>query len=89
MCNIFEDSADACFTWNLLFTDVSNDHAPFKEVKVRSSTKDVSPLMNLKYKALRKANKHNDPPNLSERYKMLINQVCTRLKEPKASYNSS
>ena len=38
VCSIFDDPSDTYHARNLLFAEICDEHAPFKQVKVRSST---------------------------------------------------
>ena len=75
VCNTFEDPSDVYHAWNLLFTNICNEQAPFRETKVRSHTlpwitKDIRMLINQRYKTLRRARKENNL-NLWDQYKQL------------------
>ena len=66
---------------DLLFTELCNEHAPFKQIKVRSNslpwiTKEIRMTMNHRYKALKKARQLNDPL-LWDDYRRLRNKVST------------
>ena len=59
VCEVFDDPTDVYYSWNLLFTELCNGHAPFKQIKVRSNslpwiTKEIRTTMNHRYKALKK-----------------------------------
>ena len=34
---IFDDINDICWAWEKMFTDVLNDHAPIKSIKIRTA----------------------------------------------------
>ena len=38
VCEDFDDPTDVYYSWNLLFTELCNEHAPFKQIKVRSNS---------------------------------------------------
>ena len=63
---VFEDPADAYNAWNVLFTEICDKHASFKQIKIRIDslpwiTKEIRMIMNQRYKALKKAREVNDP----------------------------
>ena len=64
-CDNFDDPTDVYYLWNLLFTELCNEHTPFKQIKVRSNslpwiTKEIRTTMNHRHKALKKACQLND-----------------------------
>ena len=38
VCKVLDDPSDVYYTWNLLFTKLCNEHAPVKQIKVRSNS---------------------------------------------------
>ena len=38
VCEVFDDPTDVYYAWNLLFTELCNEHAPLKQIKVRSNS---------------------------------------------------
>ena len=38
VCKVFDDPTGVYYTWNLLFTKLCNEHAPVKQIKVRSNS---------------------------------------------------
>lgn len=63
---VFEDLADAYHAWNLLFTEICDKHASFKQIKISIDglpwiTKEIRMIMKQRYKVLKKARKLNDP----------------------------
>ena len=86
----FQSDTDVYYAWNLLFTELCNEHAPLKQIKVRSNnlpwiTKEIRTTMNQRYKtlALKRARQLNDPL-LWDDYRRLRNKVSTMTKKAKA-----
>ena len=66
VCEVFDDPTDVYYAWNLLFTELCNEHAPLKQIKVPSNslpwiTKEIRITMNQRYKTLKRARQLNDP----------------------------
>ena len=66
VCEVFDDPTDVYYAWNLLFTELCNEHAPLKQIKVRSNslpwiTKEIRITMNQIYKTLKRARQLNNP----------------------------
>lgn len=40
VCEVFENPSDAYHSWNLLFTEICDKHAPFKQIKIRQLALD-------------------------------------------------
>lgn len=40
VCEVFENPSDAYHAWNLLFTEICDKHAPFKQIKIRQLALD-------------------------------------------------
>ena len=38
VCKVFDDPTDVYYAWNLPFTELCNEHAPLKQIKVRSNS---------------------------------------------------
>ena len=38
VCKVLDDPSDVYYTWNLLFPKLCNEHAPVKQIKVRSNS---------------------------------------------------
>ena len=38
VCEVFDDPTDVYYSWNLLFTQLCNEHAPLKQIKVLSNS---------------------------------------------------
>ena len=60
VCEVFDDPTDVYYAWNLLFIELCNEHAPLKQIKVRSNslpwiTKEIRITMNQRYKTLKRA----------------------------------
>ena len=93
VCEVFDDPTDVYYAWNLLFTELCNEHAPLKQIKVRSNslpwiTKEIRITMNQRYKTLKRARQLNDPL-LWDAYIRLRNKVSTMMKKAKADYYSN
>ena len=63
---IFHHKDDALWGWELLFKDICNAHAPFKDVKVRSMSapwinNTIRHNMNRRFKLFKEANRTKDP----------------------------
>ena len=63
VCEVFDDSTDVYYAWNLLFTELCNEHAL---LKVSSNslpwiTKEIRISMNQRYKTLKRARQLNNP----------------------------
>ena len=85
VCEVFDDPTDVYYAWNLLFTELCNEHAPLKQIKVRSNslpwiTKEIRITMNQRYKTLKRARQLNDPL-LWDDYRRLRNKVSTMTKK--------
>ena len=66
VCEVFDDPTDVYYAWNLLFTELCNEHAPLKQIKVRSNSlpwiiKEIRITLNQRYKTLKRARQLNDP----------------------------
>ena len=88
VCEVFDDPTDVYYAWNLLFTELCNEHAPLKQIKIRSNslpwiTKEIRITMNQRYKTLKRARQLNDPL-LWDDYRRLRNKVSTMTKKAKA-----
>ena len=64
--DIFDDVDDKLNTFNLIFHDILDSHAPIKEVKIRSRpnpcvTKEIRALMKTRDYWRKLARKTNDP----------------------------
>lgn len=62
---MFDDFDDQVETFNALFTDILNDHAPLKRVKIKSRpnpfvTTEIRQLMKTRDRWHKRANKSND-----------------------------
>ena len=90
VCEDFDDPTDVYYAWNLLFTELCNEHAPLKQLKVRSNSfpPKIRMSMNQRYKALKKARQLNDPL-LWDDYRRLRNKVSAMTKKAKADYYSN
>ena len=93
VCEVFDDPTDVYYAWNLLFTELCNEHAPLKQIKVCSNslpwiTKEIRITRNQKYNTLKRARQLNDPL-LWDNYKRLRNKVSTMTNKAKADYYSN
>ena len=89
----FQSDTDVYYAWNLLFTELCNEHAPLKQIKVCSNslpwiTKEIRITRNQKYNTLKRARQLNDPL-LWDDYKRLRNKVSTMTNKAKADYYSN
>ena len=85
----FQSDTDVYYAWNLLFTELCNEHAPLKQIKVCSNslpwiTKEIRITRNQKYNTLKRARQLNDPL-LRDDYKRLRNKVSTMTNKAKAA----
>ena len=92
IASIFDDPDDHLCAWQCLFNDICDEHAPWKEVKVRSSsdpwiTCDIRYKMNRRYKLFKAAASTKCPQQWTE-YKRVRNEVTSVLRKAKAAYFS-
>ena len=90
VCSTFDDPNDNYWAWCLLFDNICNENAPYREIKLRSESLPwISPqirhLMNQRFKTLRKA-KETDNPELWTLYRRLRNQVTHDVRLAKSKY---
>ena len=88
--SIFDDADDRLWVWQKLFTDICNEHAPWKEVKIRNRsapwiTNDIRYKMNRRFKLYKIALKMKNSVSWQE-YKKARNDVRSALRKSKASY---
>ena len=91
--DIFEDKVDLLWGWNLLFNDVCNVHAPYKEVKVRSVSSpwinsEIKIKMNRHFKLFKEATNTKDPIKWKE-YKILQNKIITDVQRERTKHFKS
>ena len=75
VATIFDDLDDSLWLWNKIFLQIANEHAPMKQVKVRSQslpwiTNDIRQKMNRRFKLYKEALNTNDNEKWRE-YKYL------------------
>lgn len=92
IASTFEDPDDLLWAWQNLLDDICDDHAPWKEVKVKSCsppwiTNEIRFKMNRRYKLFKSAVTTKCPDLWSE-YKKIRNEVTRALRNAKASYFS-
>ena len=92
VASVFDDADDILWAWQYLFTTICDDHAPWKEVKIRSTsapwiTSDIRFKMNRRYKLFKKAIT-TKCPLLWQKYKKVRNEVTSALRKAKASHFS-
>ena len=92
IASIFDDPDDHLWAWQCLFNDICDEHAPWKEVKGRSSsdpwiTCDIRYKMNRRYKLFKAAASTKCPQQWTE-YKRVRNEVTSDLRKAKAAYFS-
>lgn len=88
----FDDADDILWVWQKLYADIRDEHAPRKEVKVRSKsmpwiTNDIRNKMNQSYKLFKTAIKTKSSISWQE-FKKVRNEVNSALRNAKASYYS-
>lgn len=88
--DIFEDKDDVLWGWNLLFNDVCDVHAPYKDVKVRSVcspwiNSEIRLKMNKRFKLFKVATRTKDPVKWKE-YKRLRNEITTDVRRAKTKH---
>ena len=93
VCEVFYDPTDVYHACNLLFTELCNENAPPKQIKVRSNslpwiTKELRITMNQRYKTQKRVRQLNDPL-LWDDYRRLRKRVSTMTKKAKADYYSN
>ena len=76
IANIFDEVEDTIHTFELLYRDVINEHVKTHAAKVRANslpsvTRDISKLMNKRYKALLKWQKNKQDLQLKMTYQKL------------------
>ena len=91
--SIFEEPDDQLWVWERLFDDISNEHAPWKEIKARSFsspwiTCEFRHKMNRRYKLFKAAISSKCPEQWSN-YKRVRNEVTSDLRKAKSSYFSN
>ena len=87
---IFHHKDDALWEWELLFKDICNAHAPFKDVKVRSMSapwinNTIRHNMNRRFKLFKEANRTKDPSKWAA-YKKLRNEITADIRRAKAKH---
>ena len=90
VASVFDDPDDKLWAWNKLFLDVCDQHAPLKDVNVRSSslpwiTNSIRLKINRRYKLSKLAVNTKCPQNWSE-HKRIQNEITTDLRQAKAMY---
>ena len=88
----FVDENDVLWDWQHLFNNICDEHAPLKEVRIRSTsapwiTNTIHYKMNRRYK-LFKAAVSSKCPKLWQKYKQARNEVTLALRQTKATYFS-
>ena len=93
MASVFDDEDDVLWAWQHLFNSICDEHAPLKQVKIRSISAPISApwisnairyKMNRRYK-LFKAAVASKCPKLWQEYKQARNEVTRALRQAKAS----
>ena len=93
IASIFEEPDDQLWVWERLFDDISNEHAPWREIKARSFsspwiTCEIRHKMNRRYKLFKAAISSKCPEQWSN-YKRVRNEVTSDLRKAKSSYFST
>ena len=86
----FEDIDDTIFTWNRLFLEVANEHAPAKRLKIKGNScpwmnKDILCSMQKRDFHHRKAVKSNSPHHWP-RFREMRKKVNRDVNEAKSTY---
>ena len=86
----FEDMDDILWAWQSLFNTICDNHAPWKEVKIKSQappwiTSDIRLKMNRRFKLFKLAVSSKCPIKWSE-YKKVRNDVTRSIRQAKTSY---
>ena len=90
VASVFEDEDDVLWAWQHLFNSICDEHAPLKQVKIRSISAPwisnaIRYKMNKRYK-LFKAAVASKCPMLWQEYKQIRNEVTRALRQAKALY---
>ena len=90
ICTVFNDPDDCYWAWSHIFNDICQRHAPYHEIKIRRQslpwiTPQISHLMNLRYKTLKKAKQSNNLDQWSS-YRTLRNKVTHEIRLAKSMY---
>ena len=90
VATIFDDPDDSLWLWNKIFLQIANEHAPMKQVKVRSQslpwiTNDIRRKMNRRFKLYKEAVNTNDNEKWRE-YKYLRNKITAAVRKAKADF---
>ena len=93
IASIFEEPDDQLWVWERLFDDISNEHAPWREINARSFsspwiTCEIRHKMNRRYKLFKTAISSKCPEQWSN-YKRVRNEVTSDLRKAKSSYFST
>jgi hypothetical protein len=93
VCEIFVDPDDCYWAWCKLYEEICDDHAQYKETKIRSvSLPWINPQirhkMNLRYKCYKKE-KRSDDACLWAEYRKLRNEVTFEVRMAKGNYYKS
>ena len=90
IASVFDDPDDVLWAWQSLFVNICDEHAPWKEVKIRSRsapwiTNEIRHKINKRFKIF-KAAVTKKCPELWKNYKQARNEVTAALRKAKASY---
>ena len=93
IASVFDEADDVLWAWQNLFNDICNNHAPWKQVEIRSTSApwisdEIRLKMNRRYKLFKKAI-NTKCPSLWQEYKRARNEVTSALRLAKASYFSN
>ncbi|XP_068735462.1 uncharacterized protein [Montipora capricornis] len=86
----FEDKDDVQWAWSLMFNEISDKHAPFKKIKIRSKsdpwiTNEIRRKMNYRYKLFWSAVNTKDE-TAGANYKKVRNEITGDLRRPKSRF---
>ena len=90
VASVFDDEDDVLWAWQHLFNIICDQHAPLKQVKIRSISAPwisnaIRYKMNKRYKLFKVA-VASKFPKLWQEYKQARNEVTRALRQAKASY---
>ena len=93
VCSVFDDPDDCYWAWMHIFNDICNNHAPYREIKIRRQslpwiTPQIRHLMNLRYKTLLRAKRLNNQ-HLWAEYRSLRNTVTNQVRTAKTEFYMS
>ena len=93
VCSEFDDPDDCYWVWCRIFGDICNDHAPYRQRKIRSVSlpwinSQTRHKMNLQYKIYLRA-KRSDDVVLWTEYRRIRNEITFEVRKAKGNYYKS